>query len=337
MVWHFQVVHHDLWDFDIAAQPMLIGITRNGRRVPAVAVGTKMGHIFVLDRETGVSLFPVEERPVPSSTVPGEEAFPTQPFPLLPAPLGLQGLSKADAWGPGPEEREEAAKRIGRYLNQGPFTPPSYGGTIMAPGNVGGIHWGGMCYDPEQELLITNINQLAAIIRMLPREKLGQVEREDDAAMRAETGRQEGTPYVMKRDYLFKLDPRRGIVMQTRPPWGTLLAIDLHTGLKKWESPLGYMLDTLQYPQARSWGSLNFGGAIVTAGNLVFIAASRDSHLRAFDKRTGAVLWEYELPAGGQATPMSYAIDGKQYIIIAAGGHGKFKTRQGDYLVAFSL
>jgi len=125
--------------------------------------------------------------------------------------------------------------------------------------------------------------------------------------------------------------------MQSRPPWGTLLAIDLRTGLKKWEVPLGYMMDPQKYPEAKSWGSINFGGAIVTGGNLVFVAASRDSHFRAFDKRTGAVLWEYELPAGGQATPMTYSIGGKQYIVIAAGGHGKLKTPLGDYLIAFAL
>jgi quinoprotein glucose dehydrogenase len=279
----------------------------------------------------------VEERPVPASTVEGEEAWPTQPFPVLPAPLGLQGFSVADAWGTTPAEKAAAERRISGLLNQGPFTPPSYQGTIVTPGNVGGINWSGMCYDPVQELLITNINRVPAVIRMIPREKVGQLERENDEILRAETGRQTGTPYVMKRDYLFTADPEYGFRMQSRPPWGTLLAIDLRTGLKKWEVPLGYMMDPQKYPEAKSWGSINFGGAIVTGGNLVFVAASRDSHLRAFDKRTGAVLWEYELPAGGQATPMTYSIGGKQYIVIAAGGHGKLKTPLGDYLIAFAL
>jgi quinoprotein glucose dehydrogenase len=335
-VWSFQVVHHDLWDFDIAGQPMLIDWPKAGGTVPAVVVGTKMGFIYVLDRETGVPLLPVEERPVPSSTVPGEQAWPTQLFPVLPAPLGLQTMSVADAWGPTPDDLAEAKRRIARYRYQGPFTPPSYEGTIMAPGNVGGIHWGGMCYDPASGMLYTNINRVAAVIRMIPRDKVDSLERENGETLRAETGRQRGTPYVMKRDYLFKADDR-GMIMQSKPPWGTLLGIDLRTGIKKWEVPLGFMMDPAKYPGAREWGSVNFGGAIVTGGNLVFVAASIDGHFRAFDSRSGKLLWEYALPASAQATPMSYELDGRQYVVIATGGHGKLKTKQGDYLMAFAL
>ncbi|HEV3251306.1 MAG TPA: pyrroloquinoline quinone-dependent dehydrogenase [Puia sp.] len=336
MVWYFQVVHHDLWDYDIAAQPVLMDITRNGRKIPAVAIGTKMGHIFILNRETGESLFPVEERSVPASTVPGEKAWQTQPFPILPAPLGLQKISKDDAWGLTKKDKEEAEKRIAGYHNEGIFTPPSYDGVLVTPGNVGGIHWGGMCFDPLQGLLITNINLLPAIIRMLPREQLNQILKADTGFLRAEIGRQEGTPYIMTRSVLITIrdwQPR----MQSSPPWGTLVAIDTRDGSRKWEVPLGYMLDPEKYPGAEKWGSLNLGGAIVTGGNLIFVAASRDDHIRAFDSRTGKMLWEYLLPAGGQATPMTYQINGKQYVVIAAGGHGKFKTKQGDFVVAFSL
>jgi quinoprotein glucose dehydrogenase len=193
-----------------------------------------------------------------------------------------------------------------------------------------------MCYDPEHDILFTNINWLAAIIRLVPRDKIHLEEKDEEKLIRAETALQLGTPYIMKRDYLFTADNNE-LVMQTEPPWGTLNAIDMKTGLNKWQVPLGYMLDPEKYPASKNWGSLNLGGAIVTAGQLVFIAASRDGYFRAFDSMTGKVLWEYLLPAGGQATPMTYAINGKQYIVIAAGGHGKFKTKLGDYIVAFAL
>jgi quinoprotein glucose dehydrogenase len=336
LLWSFQVVHHDLWDDDIAAQPVLIDLPRGGRKIPAVVVGTKMGHIFVLDRVTGVSLFPVEERPVPASTVAGEQAWLTQPFPVLPKPVGIQHLSVDDAWGPTDSLRAEARQRIARYRNQGPFTPPSFEGSIMVPGNVGGINWSGMCYDPVSGELITNINRIPAVIRMIPRDSIDLIERREQEVLRAETGRQRGTPYIMKRDYLFKATVR-GLMMQVKPPWGTLLAIDLHTGRKQWEVPLGYMLDPGKYPGAEGWGSINFGGAIVTGGNLIFIAASMDNHFRAFDRRTGKVLWEFALPASAQATPMSYSLDGKQYVVIAAGGHGKLGTKEADYVMAFAL
>ena len=330
-VWSFQVVHHDLWDFDIAAQPILIDF----KGKPAVVVGTKMGFIYVLDRLTGAPLLPVTEQPVPASTVKGEQAWPTQPFPSLPR-LGLQTMSPDSAWGPTPEDLAEAKTRIAKYRYEGPFTPPSYEGTIMAPGNVGGINWSGMCYNPSTGMLYTNVNCVAAVIRMIPREQVDSLEKESGETLRAETGRQRGTPYVMKRNYLFKTDAR-GMVMQTRPPWGTIAAINLRTGKKTWEVPLGYQLDPAKYPDAKKWGSLNFGGAISTAGNLVFVAASMDGHLRAFDSRTGQTLWEYGLPASAQAAPMTYSLDGRQYVVICAGGHGKLGTKMGDYVMAFRL
>jgi quinoprotein glucose dehydrogenase len=338
MVWHFQVVHHDIWDYDIASQPMLIDIIRDSRKIPAVAVGTKMGHIFVLDRATGQPLFPVEERDVPVSDIKGEQSSRTQPFPVLPRPLGLQKVSVDDAWGPTSELKKEAEEKIRRYINKGTFTPASLQGTLVTPGNVGGIHWGGMCFDPGKQVLYTNINWLASIIRLIPREDLDADNKKNDKkSMRSETGMQTGTPYVMKRDYLFEIVDNNNWFVQTTPPWGTLNAIDLSTGKDKWQAPVGFMMDTTKYPEAKKWGSLNFGGAIVTAGNLVFVAATRDGYFRAFHAETGELLWESLLPAGGQATPMTYAANGKQYVVIAAGGHGKFLTKMGDYIVAYAL
>ncbi|MFC0774816.1 pyrroloquinoline quinone-dependent dehydrogenase [Terrimonas alba] len=335
VVWHFQTVHHDIWDYDIPAQPLLIELERNGKKVPAVVVVTKMGHIFVLDRKTGEHLFPVEERSVPASDVPGEEAAKTQPFPTQLPALGLQKVTADDAWGPTPELLQQAKDRINKHINQGIFTPPSLKGSIITPSNVGGMNWSGASYDPQQNLLITNVNRLAALITLFPK-TANTTKAVNMALPRAEVAPQEGTPYIMSREYLFAIDNGQ-FVMQTKPPWGTLAAVDLVSGKLKWEVPLGIMMDPAKYPDAAKWGSINLGGAITTAGGLTFIASSLDGFFRAFDTSTGEMLWQSMLPAGGQATPMTYELNGKQYVVIAAGGHGKLGTKLGDYVVAYAL
>ncbi len=329
-VWGFQVVHHDLWDYDAPAQPTLVRVIRNGAEVPALVQATKMGHLFFLDRRTGTPLFPVEERPVPASDVPGEEASPTQPFPVLPAPLVPQRLRPEDAWGLTPWDRGRCRDQISRLRSEGIFTPPSLQGTVIFPGNAGGTNWGSVAFDPSSRLLYVNTSRVAHVVTLIPRDQL-------DAARKAtpngEISSMLGTPFGMRREAL--LSPF--MIPCNPPPWGALTAIDTETGEVRWESVLGTTRDLAPVPVPIAWGTPNMGGPIVTAGGVVFIGAAMDDYLRAFDAKTGAELWKGRLPAGGQATPMTYRAGGKQYVVIAAGGHGRMTTTLGDAVVAFVL
>lgn len=335
VVWHFQTVHHDVWDYDIPAEPALITVRRNGRAIPAVAVATKVGHLFVLNRDTGKPLFPVEERPVPQRGVEGEELSPTQPFPVKPRALAPQSLKPDEAFGLTEADKKACRDQMAALRNDGVFTPPSLQGTLVYPGDVGGMNWSGMSFDPQRGLLITNTNRLPRAVTLIPRQ---DVTPEQVTKMRSqplvELARQEGTPYMMKREVIVRLPL---LVPCTPPPWGTLVAVDLNSGEVRWEVPLGVMPELADRPDAAKWGSLNLGGSIVTAGGLVFIGAARDNYLRGFDVETGVEIWKGELPAGGQATPMTYQAAGKQFVVIAAGGHGRLPSKRGDYVVAFSL
>jgi quinoprotein glucose dehydrogenase len=336
VVWHFQTVHHDVWDYDVPAQPALVTVRRNGRAIPAVAVATKVGHLFVLHRETGKPLFPVEERAVPQRGVAGEELSPTQPFPVKPRALAPQSLKPEEAFGLSEADKQACREQMAALRNEGVFTPPSLEGTLVYPGDVGGMNWSGMSFDPARSLLVTNTNRLPRAVTLIPREGLTP---EQIAKLRTsplvELARQEGTPYVMKREVIVRAFPR--LAPCTQPPWGTLVAVDLNSGKVRWEVPLGVMPELADQPDAAKWGSLNLGGSIVTAGGLVFIGAARDNFLRAFDVETGAELWKGELPAGGQATPMTYQAGGKQFVVIAAGGHGRLPSKRGDHVMAFAL
>lgn len=338
LVWGFQVVHHDLWDYDVASQPTLFS-WRDG--TPAIAITTKMGRVFVLDRVTGAPLLPVEERPVPASDVPGEEAWPTQPSSGI--SVVPEGLRADDAWGSTEKDRAWCREKIAAARSEGIFTPPSLRGTVVFPGNAGGVNWGSSAYDPVRHLLFMNTNRLAMTVRLIPHERLAleATQGTPEERLRAELALQAGTPYAMRRAPL--LSPSG--TPCNPPPWGTLVAVDLFSGRTAWDVPLGSvvsgdfkrLLVRLFRPALLDNGSPNFGGPIATAGGLVFTAASMDNHLRAFDSDTGRALWKYELPAGGQATPMTYRVDGRQYLVIAAGGHGKLGTKLGDYVVAFAL
>jgi quinoprotein glucose dehydrogenase len=328
-VWHFQVVHHDLFDYDIAAQPVLFDLKRGGAAIPAVAVGTKMGQIFVLNRETGQPVFPVTERPVPRSNVPGEEAAPTQPYSSLP----ILGLHRAEPWGRDEAELAEARELFHSLRYEGDFTPASVKGSILAPSSVGGMNWSGMTIDPDRQILITNVNNIAQIVRLIPREQFTGQSRGE--RLSEEFAPQRGTPFGLARRTLLL----KSRMPATKPPWGTLTAINLAKGTLRWQVPLGSMYDTKTDPRAAGWGSVNMGGAITTASGLTFVAASLDGHLRAFDTATGEELWRAALPAGGQATPMTFQAgpEGKQFLVIAAGGHARMRSKLGDYVVAFAL
>jgi quinoprotein glucose dehydrogenase len=324
-VWGFQVAHHDLWDYDVASEPTLIEF--HGR--PAVAVTTKMGELFVLDRLTGKPLNEVEERAVPKSDIPREEASASQPIPAW-RPMVPQTLTAADAWGSTPETRRWCREKIESLRNDGPFTPPSLRGTLQFPGNIGGVNWGSAAWDPVRNLLLANTNRVAAIARLIPREDLQAAfdqRKNSETAWGGEFARQRGTPYAMHREWLVAPNGQPC----NPPPWGALVAFDLATGKLRWESALGVM--------GAGWpaGSISFGGPVATAGGLVFTAAALDPHLRVFDSDTGKELWSVELPASAQSTPMTYEWKGRQYIVICAGGHGKMKSKMGDAVVAFAL
>jgi quinoprotein glucose dehydrogenase len=404
--WHYQTVHHDIFDYDNPPAPILATINIDGQRKDVAVQLTKMGLTFILDRNTGQPVFPVEERPVPASKVPGEEAWPTQPFPTKPPPLVRLATYEADLTNVTPESRASALEQFRKYETGFLYTPASLRGTITTPGHQGGVEWGGGAFDPTTGVLYVNANEAPTINRLKPLAEL-------DAATATPVQRgamiynmactachgfnRQGNPplYPPLKDVRLRLKTHeiRNVLLDGRgimpsfaqfstgqlddlvhylesdaedgqdvaaaglsgryaqiapffedpygapaisPPWGTLNAIDLNKGEILWKVPLG------EYPQLvakgiRNTGAKNFGGPILTAGGIIFIAATPDEKIRAFDKYTGKVLWEYKLPAGGYATPSTYVIEGKQYVVIAAGGGGKLGTRYGDSLLAFAL
>lgn len=412
-IWHYQFVRHDLWDRDLPAPPNLVTVNHDGRRVDAVAQVTKSGHVFVFDRETGESLFPIEEVAVPPSRLAGEAAWPTQPLPLKPAPFARQLFSHDQITDISPESHREVLNRFSQVMPHAPFMPPSEEGTIIFPGFDGGAEWGGAATDPDGVLYV-NGNEMPWILTMVRTQRDGEeplssgesiftqicaachglngegnvaqnvpalsdlaaryqpadlvallntgrgvmpsfgfltreqkemvanhlLEREAAEAVDTAAGKEElggvdllgEIPYT-HTGYNRWLDSKG--YPAVKPPWGTLNAIDLNTGEYLWRTTLG------EFPELTErgippTGTENYGGPVVTAGGLLFIAASKDEHIRAFDRKTGRELWKAKLPAGGYATPATYSVGGRQFVVIACGG-GKMGTKSGDAYVAFAL
>ncbi len=319
--WHYQVVHHDIFDYDLVGNPALVEAVVDGKRIPAVAQITKMGLLFVLDRLTGKPVFGVEERPVPASDVPGEEAWPTQPFPLKPPPLARTTM-RADEVTRRTPEAERYCRELFEQMRVGQlYTPNGTNQTLLFPGSMGGGNWGGVSFDPSLRYVFVNTSNLGTFARMVQSPKGAQV------------------PYRNESAYARFVDADRYPCQQ--PPWGELTAVDLSTGDVAWKTVLGNFdeLDGM-----KNTGTPNAGGSIATAGGLVFIAATHDARLRAFRSRTGQELWARNLDATGNATPVTYmGRDGRQYVVIAAGGPanlrnvGQNAANIADTVIAFSL
>jgi quinoprotein glucose dehydrogenase len=330
--WGFKTVHHDLWDYDNPAQPTLAMVAWGGILQPAVLQPTKQGLLFTLARDTGKPVIPVEERPVPQGGAPGETLSPTQPFPVAPRPLAPSVIRAKDAFGLTPWDRAQCRRMIAAARNDGMFTPPSTQGTIIYPFTGGGTNWGGLAFDAARQVVYVNTTSALHLVTLIPAAKVAAAKA---AEPDAEIGPQTGAPFGMRRVIM-----RSSLGLPCNPPpWGQLHAIDMWTGKILWEVPLGTTRDLAPGSQLLlgNIGVPNFGGPIATASGLVFIGAAMDDYLRAFDAGSGRQLWRARLPAGGQATPMTYVWKGRQYVVIATGGHAKSDTRRGDQVMAFAL
>jgi quinoprotein glucose dehydrogenase len=334
-IWSYQTIHHDLWDYDLPSMPTLVEVDRQGEKIEAVLQATKTGYLFVLDRLTGRPLFPVDEMAVPESDIPGELASPTQPRPQLPPPFTTHTVNADDAFGLTFWDRQQCRKKIQALRNEGLYTPPSVKGSVLLPSTSGGSNWGGIAYDPESGLAVVNSTNVLTLQKLAPREGF-ETSKDAEKKPGKSIAMMPGTPYVWIREFL---SSPLGLPCNP-PPWGNLTAIDTTKGTIRWQIPFGrkpFGFGLFDSPE--KWGAPNQGGPIITKGGLVFIGASLDSRLRAYDLRTGEEVWSAALPAPGTATPMTYrhGKNNKQFIVIAAGGYPTFEAKLSDTIIAFSL
>ena len=329
LVWSFQTVHHDLWDYDVPAQPTLARVDTGDGMRDVVIQPTKQGFLFVLDRDTGKPVWPVEERSVPQGGAEGEALSPTQPFPTHVPVLVPQTISPDDVFGLIPfRDRAVCREQLAAARNEGLYTPPSTQGTIIFPFTGGGVNWGGAAFDPVNQILYANTSRAVHIVKLIPRADAEGFKPPPGV----DFGPQRGAPFAMTR--AVAVSPLG--MPCNKPPWGALVAVDLKAGKILWQSSVGTAEDRAPLGMAFNWGTPLSNGVLITAGGLVFTGAL-DAYLRAFDAKSGAELWQGRLPVPGVANPMTYSWNGEQYVVIAAGGHSEAGTSIGDSVVAFRL
>ena len=336
LVWHYQILHHDLWDWDLPTNPILADIMRDGEKIPVVIQLTKQGMIFTFHRETGKPYFEIEERPVPTDGMPGGDVSPTQPFPVKPPPLVKQGISPEDAWGITLYDKNKCRESI-EAMRHGPiYTPPATTPTLMMPNVGGGMNWGGGAFVPNGNILITPVGETPYRVQLIPNEDIDPEARRTPMA-----GLPTGPPgFIEGTDYGLRQGPLLSPFMMpcTKPPWAKLVAVDMADGTIKWEVPLGLIDKLAPFPVPFRWGTPFAGGPIATGGGLVFIGATADERFRAYDTETGELLWEFAGPTSANATPMTYMAGGKQFVVVATGGHNwVYPQKKGDTVVAYSL
>jgi glucose dehydrogenase len=349
LLWHFQTIHHDLWDYDLPTAPKLLTVRLDGVTIPAVAQPSKQGFVYVFNRITGAPLWPIEERPVPQSDVPGEKSWPTQPFPTAPPPFARQSFTEADI-NPhlSPEDQAKLRELLSASRNEGLYTPPSLQGTIMLPGHNGGANWGSSAVDPLNGRLFVNSKELPTYVKLRSPETLPGA---GPGAGGGGAGAGGGgprppplpppnagadfIPYVAPVDFMIQSNGLSAL----SPPWSQLTAYDLNTGTILWQVPNGE-LDSLELSVPGSGSHAPRGGVVVTGGGLLFVGTSSDRKFRAYDADTGTALWSYDLPAAQEGVPAVYSVNGRQYVAVAVGGNGLFsqglkypEAAAGQYMV----